>query len=352
MPSVKMGWAGSGLVLALVLMAGCSSPPEAPPPPPPVAVVPPPPPVLLPRAVVEMASIYESYVQRATAIDSAFTAGQAVSEALKNAEHYETDQFQKGQTAYGAVVALQDPTFVATLREFAKDAGQRSQIANRLVADPAYAATFKGADSAAGLVIAAYSEHGQKLLATGGKIKQAAYDVQHQSWSKADVDDRPGRLALAKALSTEQQRAIELDALRLLKNADGTQPMGLAAPPAAPPYTPTVARALAVAAMAAIGEGGEEYAPQLTALLAESNSGQCLRLAKLTLYQCLAVSKPHYEDVFCLGQHAVNDTGLCIMKGTLVGYTPPLPPPVVKPTPAEVTKASKSRSKRKAAKAS
>jgi hypothetical protein len=38
-------------------------------------------------------------------------------------------------------------------------------------------------------------------------------------------------------------------------------------------------------------------------------------MSKLNLYQCLAVSKPHYEDVFCLGQHVLIDTGKCLMKG-------------------------------------
>ena len=32
-------------------------------------------------------------------------------------------------------------------------------------------------------------------------------------------------------------------------------------------------------------------------------------MSKLNLYQCLAVAKPHYEDVFCLGQHVLIDTG-------------------------------------------
>jgi hypothetical protein len=36
----------------------------------------------------------------------------------------------------------------------------------------------------------------------------------------------------------------------------------------------------------------------------------------LTLYQCRAVAKPHYEDVFCLGQHIMMDTGQCLMKGS------------------------------------
>jgi hypothetical protein len=35
-------------------------------------------------------------------------------------------------------------------------------------------------------------------------------------------------------------------------------------------------------------------------------------MAKLNLFQCLSVAGPEYEDVFCLGQHAVLDTGQCV----------------------------------------
>jgi hypothetical protein len=312
-------------------------------------VIPAPPPVLLPRSVVELASVYEADTQRVSAVDPAeFTNGDRVAAALKTAEGYETDQFQKGQAAYGAIVALQDPTFVATLREFAKDPQRRAQVANALMTDPSYVTTLKGADSAAGLVISVFSDTGKKMIEQGGRIQQAAYDVQHQSWSKADVVDRPGRLALAKSLSQERQQAVEVATLRLEQNAKGAQAMGLAAPPASPPYTPLVARSLAVAAMAAIGEGGDEYAPQLTALLAENNEGQCLHLAKLNLYQCLSVAKPHYEDVFCLGKHAVGDTGQCVMKGSLAGYV--IPPPIAeRPSqtePVKQTVAAKHRKKK------
>jgi hypothetical protein len=289
-----------------------------------LAVNPPPPPVLLPRSLVELASVYEADTQRVASVDPMeFTNGDRVAAALKTAEGYETDQFQKGMTVYGAIVALQDPTFVSAVREFAKDPAQRSQVAARIMADPSYAATFKGADSAAGLVMGAFSETGKKMIDQGGRIRQSAYDVQRQSWSKADVADRPGRLALAKSLSAERQQAIEVSTIRLADNAAGKAAMGLTAPPAAPPYTPLVNRSLALAAMAALGEGGEEYTPQLNGLLADNVEGQCLQLAKLNLYQCLAVAKPHYEDVFCLGQHAVTDTGQCVMKGSQPGYVIP-----------------------------
>ena len=240
---------------------------------------------------------------------------------------------------------------LAAMREFAKDARQRSDIAARLMADPSYAGSFKGADSAAGLVISTFSDQARRVIDTGARIHQAAYDVQHQSWSKADVIDRPGRLALAKALSADPQKAIEVDTIRLSQNVTGAQAMGVAAPSAPPPYTNVVNRSLALAAMAALGEGGEEYSPQLIALLADPGESQCLHLAKLDLYQCLSVAKPSYEDVFCLGQHAVGETGQCLMKASVVGYALP---PTITPVPpssrsTEDAATSKHRAKKKAA---
>jgi hypothetical protein len=348
----KAGIVSRGLLLASVAiavsLAACES--AAPPPPPrPVAELPPPPPpVLLPSSVIEAASVYRAYVDRASAINPAFTGGEAVASSLKIGETYQIDQFQRGETAYAAIVALQDPTFVATLRAFAGDAGQRSRVANAIMADPNYAASFRGADSAAGLVIAALTEQGKRVLAVGVRVKQAAYDVQHQAWSKADVPDRPARLALAKSLSAERQKAGEDDAGSLKQAAMGAAPMTVSGAPVSGPYTPLVHRALAVAAMAALGEGGEEYAVQMNGLLAENNQSYCLNMAKLNLYQCLAVSKPHYEDVFCLGQHILADTGQCIMRGAQAAVFVPAPPVVAPPAiPVAATK-SAPRQKKKA----
>jgi len=316
------------LLVSVALLASLSAcetaAPPSPPPPPQAAAAPPPPPVLLPSRVIEMAGVYKGYVDRAAAIDPAFTGGESIATALKIGETYEIDQFQRGETAYAAIVALQDPTFVATMRSFASNAAGRASVANAILADPRYATTFKGADSAAGLIIAALSEQGRRVAAVGVKVKQEAYDVQHQSWSKADVPDRPARLAAAKSMSAQLQKAIDRDTSNLQQAVTGSSSMSVSGAPAAPPYTPLVARALAVAAMAALGEGGEEYTERLVGLLAETNETSCLNMAKLNLYQCLAVSKPHYEDVFCLGQHILADTGQCIVKGAqYVAYVPP-----------------------------
>ena len=323
----KARMASKALLLAsvafVVALTGCET---APPPAPAAEAPPPPPPVLLPSRVIEMAGAYKEYVDRASAIDAGFSGGDAIAASLKTGESYEITQFQRGEAAYAAIIALQDPVFVATMRSFASEAGQRTQIANALVADPFYAATFKGADSAAGLIIQALSSQGRRIADAGAKVKQAAYDVQHQSWSKADVSDRPGRLALAKTLSSQPQRAAEENVSTLRLAATGAAPMIMSGGPVAPPYTPLVARALAVAAMASLGQGGEEYTEQLVSLLSDPVANNCLQMAKLNLYQCLAVSKPHYEDVFCLGQHILADTGQCVIKGAqLAVYVPPAP---------------------------
>ena len=46
--------------------------------------------------------------------------------------------------------------------------------------------------------------------------------------------------------------------------------------------------------------------------MSDPRSGSCLRMAKLNLYQCLASAGPQYEDIFCLGQHAMYDPGQCV----------------------------------------
>jgi hypothetical protein len=58
----------------------------------------------------------------------------------------------------------------------------------------------------------------------------------------------------------------------------------------------------------------------------------CLRMAKLNLYQCLASAGPHYEDIYCLGQHAMMETAQCVTEAV----KPPRPA-------SRITKASYGR---------
>lgn len=328
------------------ILAACSSPapPPAPPPPAPVAVIPP---VSLSPKVVEQASAYRAYVARASAISPAFTGGADVAQSLRAGEAYEPQALLRGQIAYGAVAALQEPEFVAGVRKFAADPDQRREVAYAIIKDPAYAVGFAGSAKAAGLVMAALQDDARKLIDLGKSVKQAAYDVQHQGWSKADVSGRDARLSLAKELSSTPGLGEVAETARLQQAVTGGAQMGLAGGEAAPPYTPVVVHSLAVAAMAALGYADDASLGQVMPMLAEPNAANCLNMSKLNLYQCLAVAKPHYEDVFCLGQHVISDTGRCLMKDA--GGPDPVEVKPVEPkvTPVSTGQTVRSRPKRR-----
>ena len=301
-----------------------------------VAAPPAPPPITLSSSIVEKASAFRGYMQRAGAISPTFENGDQIQASLKVAVAYEPKQFLSGATAYAAVLALQDPTYVASVRAFAADPVQRQQVINQLVADPAYAVGFKGSDTAAGLIIDTLGADGLKVYTAGKAVKQSAYDVQRAKWSLLTVLDRDGRLAYAKSMSATPGLADSVDMAALQQASIGAIPLVNAPRSAPPPYKPLVIRGMAVAALAALGYAGDDKLALIEAVMAEPTSAMCLNMAKLNLYQCLAVAKPHYEDVFCMGQHILIDTGMCVIKssGAAMPYEPPPPP---KPTPV-VTK--------------
>jgi len=292
------------------LLASCT---EAPPP-----VITPPPPAApvasLSPKLIELAAAYRGYMTRTTAITPDFTDGAGVARSLQVGASYEPQQLVRGAIAYSAVVALQDRAFVEGVRVYAKDPVQRRTIAYEIMKDPAYAVGIAGSASAAGLVVASLGGDAQRLYDQGKAVKQAAYDIQKQPWSKTEVMSRTERLAGAKSVSATAMMGDVAETARLQQASTGAASLGLTAAPVAPPYTPTVIRGLAIAALAALGEANDANAEQLMALTHEPNIGMCMATSKLNLYQCLAVSRPNYEDVFCLGQHVMMDTGRCVIR--------------------------------------
>jgi hypothetical protein len=334
-------------VVAATLLASCETPP--PPPPPVVAAPPAPPPITLSSSIVEKASAFRGYMQRAGAIGATFENGDQIQASLKVGVGYEPKQFLSGATAYAAVLALQDPTYVASVRVFAADPVQRQQVINQIISDPAYAVGFKGSDTAAGLIIDTLGADGLKVYTAGKAVKQAAYDVQRSKWSTLPVLDRDGRLAYAKTMSATPGLADSADMAALQQASTGAVPLVIAPRAAPPPYKPLVIRGLAVAALAALGYAGDDKLTLIDAVMAEPASAMCLNMAKLNLYQCLAVAKPHYEDVFCLGQHILIDTGMCVIKasGAAMPYEPP-PPPRVLPVKESLSSGGAGRNSKKA----
>ena len=267
----------------------------------------------LPHRLTEAAQAYADYVKKTSSISAAFKSGASVAEAVKTASGYEMHQFEEGAIAYAALTALQEPDFVAGVRELQRE-GARADFAEQLVAYPQAALNIRGADAAAARAAGALHHHGEKLVSTGAQVKQAAYDVQHSAWSKAEVANPDARFAAAKVTSARRWEMKGEDAPELIKavNAEAAGDGG-----GSP--SPVVQRGLAIAALAVLGQLGDNDT-RLNVLLQEPRSADCLKMAKLNLFQCLSVSRPHYEDIFCLGEHAMMETGQCVVKAA--GYTP------------------------------
>jgi len=337
---VRRGLTLAALAVATLLASCAQKPPPAPPPPPP-------PPIGLSSQLIEQASAYSAYVRHASAISPAFANGAQVSDAVRTGAAYQPDQLLRGAIAYGAVAALQDPAFVSGLKAYAGDPVQRQTIAFEIMKDPAYVVGIAGSDSAAGLVIAALGENGRRVLDQGRRVKQAAYDVQGSAWSKGDVAGRDARLLQAKQLSATPGLGEVEETTRLQQASIGAQPLALTGTAVAPPYSPMVIRSLAVAGLAALGFADDTHLQYVTPLVTDPASATCLNMSKLNLYQCLAVAKPYYEDVFCLGQHVMEDTGACLIKAAGL----PVPPdPIIEAAKARAAEAAAAKLSRKSAK--
>jgi len=250
------------------------------------------------RGLIAQAGAFESYMRRARAIDASFSGPGEVAQALQTGASHEPVELETGMVAYAALAALQEPRFVAAVK------ADRSDLARRLAADPRAALDIPGADMAGARASGALYAQGAALSDQGAKVKRAAYSVQHQAWSTAKVSDPSGRLARVKHLSAVAYEPARDDAQHLQSAlSDGARRPG--------PTSPLVARSVALAALSVLGQER-----QARALMSEPRTTSCLHMAKLNLYQCLASAGPHYEDIYCLGQHAMIDTGQCVVEAT------------------------------------
>lgn len=297
---------------------------EAPPPPPPPAA-----PIGLPARTVADAAAFQAYLERVGGTSPAFTSGTGVAVMLRDAAAYEPRALIRGAIAYAAIAALQNQQFVAELRAAGNSPDNRRLMAGYLMADPAYALLFRGSQGAAGFAREALSGSGLKLYGSGKAVRQASYDIQHQAWSKLDVADRPARLAAVEAAGQQPLPDAADHVVAMQQAVAGVAPLRVSAGDLTPPYTPLVAKAVQLAAIAALGEASDEWYDRLAGLASDEPTDTCLHIAKLNLNQCLAVAKPNYEDVFCAGQHAMMDTGACMVRNA--GLSLPAEPPALGP---------------------
>ncbi len=317
-------WAG----LCLTLLSACASPtkqPVSPPPAPPPAIAPK---IGLSDRIIGLAAGYVSHTDRVRSLSSGFQNAEEVARDLRQASAYKVSDLEAGAIAYGAVIAVQDPAFITAIGAYARDPDRRRTLAELLYGNPATINALAGTRHAADQVVAALDSQGRAIFANGLAIKQSAYGIQHQAWSKTMVSGRPQRLADIKALGEQglvpdRQTA---DLIQRVSSGPSRERLGPQDAPDRPGQVNTslVTRTLAVAALAVLGDVRNDHDDQALGLMQDGSTHRCLTMAKLNLYQCLAVAGPQYEDVFCMGQHAVKDTGQCLIEAAGAPIDPAL----------------------------
>ncbi len=244
------------------------------------------------------------------------------------AQYYDGDRLVDAQIAYAALVAAQHPEFIDAVRAVADYYG--SGVArSALLDDPVYVTGFMGADRAQDSVFTAINEDVTSIRSVGLRYRQAAYELQNETWAARRARDREDRLT---ALETASER-LEVD-FRLADPNPGVQaaaPLRSAsslfaerdAAPAAPlpelqvtvgeqqlePDERRIGQMLAVAALQSI-EAGDMTA--LDRLLGDPSVERCITWARLTMAQCVAAGHFKYEDSFCIAEHALNDVADCL----------------------------------------
>ena len=241
-----------------------------------------PPPISLNQGVAEAASIYVAFLREARTIQpGGFPDAESIQAAIRKGASYDAEQLSRGLIAYGAIIAMQSPEFVAGVRQYAIDPAQRQQIVAQIVADPAYAATLPGADAAAGLIASTIGKDSVAMRAIAEGIEQDAYTIQGRSdprrrWATTPIANREvtvgGRQTPVRGQYAALGRGVG-SAVRRRQQRDRT---GAEPSRKGPPYTPAVVRSLAIAALGALGAGGDEARVNTEALTHEPNSEFCL----------------------------------------------------------------------------
>lgn len=253
------------------------------------------------RQLETQAQAFEAFMRRARAIDPRFSGPAEVSAGLAAGAAYDPRTLEAGMIAYAALAALEEPRFVAGVRQ----ASRGRDLVRQLPARPDLVRDLPGASAAAARAAAALSRQGEALGAGGRLVKTASYGIQRQAWARGMVPDPRGRLQRVKSQAAYRPQPDDRDQLyRALSQGGGR---GGAA-------SPVVQRGVALAALSVLGQ-----ADRGRSLMSEPQSGLCLKLAKLDFHQCLAAAGPYYEDIYCLGQHAMIDPGQCVAKAAGAG---------------------------------
>ena len=281
-------------------------------------------------ALERAAADYVRYREDVAAIEATpFTSAETTREAHRRLSAHDADDLSRGWVAYAALVAADTPAFRKALE---KEVSSKKKVNGmsgadaffaKLSADPSYPRQLKGADEAISRVLAMTTHDAARFTALGEAFKEQAYAMQKTSWGKSKIPASAARLsdaetfarsrpsATAPSLASTTQKGVTAPSLASANeawNPDWGKDTG-SGRMTEPNAQVIMNRVMNLAARYAVG-GVNMKTVEVYAKNDKSNS--CLSFAALTLKQCIAATRAPYEEAFCLGEHALNDTASCI----------------------------------------
>ncbi len=275
-------------------------------------------------ALERVAADYVRFRQDVAEIEATpFNSAETTREAHRRLSAHESQQLSAGWVAYAALVAADTPAFREALeKEMSSNKKSKSFLA-ALAKDPSYPRQLDGADEAVSRVLSMTTQDASRFATLGEAFKEQAYAMQKTSWGKSKIPASSTRLSDAESFARSRPAAT-MPALASTTEKGVTAP-GLASGDAnwnpewgksagsgrmtEPNAQVIMNRVLHLAARYAIGGVNEKM---VAAYAKNDRSNSCLSFAHLTLKQCIAATRAPYEEAFCLGEHALNDTASCI----------------------------------------
>lgn len=281
-------------------------------------------------ALERAAADYVRFREDVAAIEATpFNSAETTREAHRRLSAHKSDDLSSGWVAYAALVAADTPAFREALE---KEVASKKKVNGmtgadaffaKLAADPAYPRQLKGADEAMSRVLAMTTHDAARFTALGEAFKEQAYAMQKTSWGKSKIPASSARLSDAESYARSRPSATAPSLASITEK--GVTAPSLSSANAAwnpewgkdagsgrmtePNAQVIMNRVMNLAARYAVS-GVSEKTVAVYAKNDKSNS--CLSFAALTLKQCIAATRAPYEEAFCLGEHALNDTASCI----------------------------------------
>jgi hypothetical protein len=275
-------------------------------------------------ALERAAANYVRYREDVAAIEATpFNSAETTREAHRRLSAHDARSLSAGWVAYAALVAADTPGFRESLETEVSSKKKADAFLEKLAKDPSYPTQLKGADEAVSRVLAMTMQDASRFSTLGEAFKEQAYAMQKTSWGKAKIPASSVRISDAESFARARPTAAT-PTLAATTEKGVTAPgltsadvnwnpewgkSGGAGRMTEPNAQVIMNRVLHLAARYAIGGVNDKM---VAAYAKNDRSNSCLSFAQLTLKQCIAATRAPYEEAFCLGEHALNDTASCI----------------------------------------